>query len=81
MRVFKKSVKLDHVCYDIRGPVMDEANRMIEAGEEILRLNIGKRFFFRRRRLGVGGLFFIRDFCLSERHAVRPRVFHAFSLL
>ncbi len=41
MRVFKKSVKLDHVCYDIRGPVMDEANRMIEAGEEILRLNIG----------------------------------------
>jgi len=41
MRVFKKSVKLDHVCYDIRGPVMDEANRMTEAGEKILRLNIG----------------------------------------
>ena len=25
MKNFKKSSKLDHVCYDIRGPVMDEA--------------------------------------------------------
>lgn len=32
MRTFEKSAKLDHVCYDIRGPVMDEANRMMEAG-------------------------------------------------
>ena len=29
MRTFQKSHKLDNVCYDIRGPVMDEANRMI----------------------------------------------------
>lgn len=41
MRMFGKSSKLDHVCYDIRGPVMDEANRMIANGVDILRLNIG----------------------------------------
>ena len=41
MREFDKSTKLLNVCYDIRGPVMDEANRMIEAGEKIVRLNIG----------------------------------------
>ena len=41
MRKFEKSVKLNNVCYDIRGPVIDEANRMIARGEEILKLNIG----------------------------------------
>lgn len=41
MRTFEKSTKLDNVCYDIRGPVMDEANRMIAAGEKIIKLNIG----------------------------------------
>ena len=41
MRIFEKSSKLDNVCYDIRGPVMDEANRMIAEGVDILRLNIG----------------------------------------
>ncbi len=41
MRNFEKSSKLDHVCYDIRGPVMDEANRMIDQGVDILKLNIG----------------------------------------
>ncbi|WP_333649944.1 aminotransferase class I/II-fold pyridoxal phosphate-dependent enzyme [Lacrimispora sp.] len=41
MRNFEKSSKLDHVCYDIRGPVMDEANRMISQGMDILKLNIG----------------------------------------
>lgn len=41
MRQFEKSKKLDNVCYDIRGPVMDEANRMIAEGSEILKLNIG----------------------------------------
>ena len=40
MRKFEKSVKLNNVCYDIRGPVMDEANRMSAAGETILKLNI-----------------------------------------
>lgn len=41
MRSFKKSSKLDHVCYDIRGPVMDEAKRLEAAGYDILKLNIG----------------------------------------
>lgn len=41
MRVFEKSHKLDHVCYDICGPVMDEADRMIANGVKILKLNIG----------------------------------------
>ena len=41
MREFTKSTKLDNVCYDVRGPVVDEANRMIEDGVDILRLNIG----------------------------------------
>lgn len=41
MRKFEKSKKLDYVCYDIRGPVMDEANRMSAQGIEILKLNIG----------------------------------------
>lgn len=46
MRVFEKSTKLDNVCYDIRGPVMDEANRMIANGTEILKLNIGNPAVF-----------------------------------
>ena len=41
MRTFSKSSKLDHVCYDIRGPIMEEADRMSQAGETILKLNIG----------------------------------------
>lgn len=41
MKMYEKSKKLNNVCYDIRGPVMDEANRMIAQGMEILKLNIG----------------------------------------
>lgn len=41
MKTFDKSSKLNNVCYDIRGPVMEEANRMIQNGESILKLNIG----------------------------------------
>lgn len=41
MRTFSKSSKLDNVCYDIRGPVMDEADRMAAEGTKILKLNIG----------------------------------------
>lgn len=41
MKNFEKSRKLDNVCYDIRGPVMDEADRMIANGEQIVKLNIG----------------------------------------
>ena len=41
MRTFKKSSNLDHVCYDVRGPVLDEANRMQADGIDVLKLNIG----------------------------------------
>ena len=41
MRTYEKSVKLNNVCYDIRGPIMDEANRMAANGVNILKLNIG----------------------------------------
>lgn len=41
MREINKSRKLDHVAYDIRGPVMEEAYRMEANGINILKLNIG----------------------------------------
>src|SRR5690554_175825 len=41
MKSFKKSTKLDNVCYDIRGPVLDEAARLEDEGYNILKLNIG----------------------------------------
>ena len=41
MRIFEKSNKLENVCYDVRGPVVEEANRMIANNMEILKLNIG----------------------------------------
>lgn len=41
MREFRKSQKLDNVLYDVRGPVVDEANRMEAAGTQVLKLNIG----------------------------------------
>lgn len=41
MREFKKSSKLDNVLYDVRGPVVDEANRMEDDGIQVLKLNIG----------------------------------------
>jgi alanine-synthesizing transaminase len=36
-----KSKKLDEVCYDIRGIVLEEAKRLEEEGSTILKLNIG----------------------------------------
>ena len=58
MREFKKSTKLDNVCYDIRGPIMDEANRMIAAGEKIIKLNIGNPapFGFKAPEAVVGAM-------------------------
>lgn len=41
MRTFSKSSKLDNVLYDVRGPVVEEANRMEERGTRVLKLNIG----------------------------------------
>lgn len=41
MASFKQSAKLQNVLYDIRGPVLDEAQRMESQGHRILKLNIG----------------------------------------
>ena len=41
MPVIRKSNKLINVCYDIRGPVLQEAKRLEEEGNRILKLNIG----------------------------------------
>ena len=41
MRTFGKADKLEHVLYDVRGPVVDEAAHMEEQGLKILKLNIG----------------------------------------
>ena len=41
MKEIKKSSKLDNVCYDIRGPVLDKAQQMEEEGHQIIKLNIG----------------------------------------
>ena len=37
----RQSHKLSNVCYDIRGPALDEAKRLEEEGHQILKLNIG----------------------------------------
>ena len=41
MREFKKSSKLNNVLYDVRGPVVEAAERMEKAGTQVLKLNIG----------------------------------------
>jgi len=41
MKPVKQSDKLARVCYDIRGPVLEEAKRLEEEGNRILKLNIG----------------------------------------
>ena len=37
----RKSDKLNGICYDIRGPVLDYANKLEDEGQKILKLNIG----------------------------------------
>lgn len=39
--LIRKSHKLDNVCYDIRGPVLEHARRLEDEGQRILKLNIG----------------------------------------
>jgi alanine-synthesizing transaminase len=41
MSTINRSNKLANVYYDIRGPILEQANKMEEAGERILKLNIG----------------------------------------
>jgi alanine-synthesizing transaminase len=41
MKPIRKSAKLANVCYDIRGPVLEQAKLMEEDGHRIIKLNIG----------------------------------------
>jgi alanine-synthesizing transaminase len=41
MKAVIKSHKLDEVCYEIRGPILQEAKRLEDEGYHIFRLNIG----------------------------------------
>ena len=41
MQQINKSHKLNGVCYDIRGPVLEHATRLEDEGHRILKLNIG----------------------------------------
>jgi alanine-synthesizing transaminase len=43
---FRQSNKLSDVCYEIRGPVIDQANALEEAGHSVLRLNTGNPALF-----------------------------------
>jgi len=41
MKMYKKSSKLDNVCYEIRGPVPEKARQLEEEGYNIIKLNTG----------------------------------------
>jgi alanine-synthesizing transaminase len=41
MRMIRKSNKLHHVCYDIRGPILKSAMDLEAQGHRIIKLNIG----------------------------------------
>ena len=41
MKPVLKSSKLANVCYDIRGPVLQQAKQMEDEGHKIIKLNIG----------------------------------------
>ncbi len=41
VKTIQKSAKLNNVCYDIRGPVLEKAKQMEEEGHQIIKLNIG----------------------------------------
>ncbi|MDX2647477.1 pyridoxal phosphate-dependent aminotransferase [Streptomyces sp. PA03-1a] len=43
---YKQSGKLADVCYEIRGPVIEHANALEEAGHSVLRLNTGNPALF-----------------------------------
>ncbi|WP_428853046.1 pyridoxal phosphate-dependent aminotransferase [Imbroritus primus] len=46
MKSIQKSNKLNNVCYDIRGPVLEKAKQMEEEGQKIIKLNIGNLAVF-----------------------------------
>ena len=47
MRPIIQSHKLDNVCYDIRGPIMQRAQQMEADGQRIIKLNIGNLAAFK----------------------------------
>lgn len=65
MREFQKSVKLENVSYDVRGPVLEEAERMMEEGIKILKLNTGNPAAFDFHAPDE----IIRDLILNARHS------------
>jgi len=46
LKPISKSTKLENVCYDIRGPVLEKARLMEEEGHKIIKLNIGNLAVF-----------------------------------
>jgi histidinol-phosphate/aromatic aminotransferase/cobyric acid decarboxylase-like protein len=46
VKPIQKSNKLQNVCYDIRGPVLEKAKQMEEEGHKIIKLNIGNLAVF-----------------------------------
>ena len=39
--LIRKAQKLEHVCYDIRGPALTQARRLEEEGFKVIKLNSG----------------------------------------
>ena len=74
MREFKKSSKLDNVLYDVRGPVVEEANRMEASGVNVLKLNIGNPAPFGLEHL-MRLYMICRDSLLNVRDIQHQRVF------
>ncbi len=65
-KTIDKSTKLHHVCYDIRGPVLEAANALEAAGQEILKLNIGNPAPF-----GLYGEEHLRQALIDNLHAAQ----------
>jgi alanine-synthesizing transaminase len=46
MKPVHKSTKLNHVLYDIRGPIMERAKQIEDEGQQLIKLNIGNLAVF-----------------------------------
>ncbi len=46
MKTVHKSTKLNHVLYDIRGPIMERAKQIEDEGQQLIKLNIGNLAVF-----------------------------------
>ena len=77
VREFKKSTKLDNVLYDVRGPVLEEAERMEMMGASILKLNIGNPAPFGFRAPGEVVFDASRQLVESEGYSAAKGLFSA----